>query len=138
MRTDTSNKTPPQLLKKIWALAKEVGMDEDSVRAITQRMTGQDRLSALSKAEACLIIDAINVYAGKAKSRPRSRISKGQHWKIKQLEKELGWADDPAHLRNFIRKYYKVDHIDWLTPKRASDLIESSKNVLARQQNKHG
>ncbi|WP_248928181.1 regulatory protein GemA [Paenibacillus hamazuiensis] len=134
MQTGTSIKTPPQLLKKIWALAKEIKMSEEDVRAIAERITGEARLSTLSKAEACLIIDTMNEVAGKTRARPRGRISKAQRWKIAELEKELGWSDEPQHLKNFIKKYYKVDHIDWLTQPKASKLIESLKNMAARKE----
>jgi hypothetical protein len=134
MRTGTSSKTPPHLLKKIWALAKQTGLDEDNVRAIAAIVTGSSKLSTLSKSEALLIIDSINVQTGNAKPRVRGRITKAQRWKIEELEKALGWADDPQHLRRFIKKYYKVDHIDWLTQQKASKLIESLKNIAARQE----
>ena len=139
MSSNTSIKTPPQLLKKIWALAKEIGMDEDTLRSIVERITGQARLSGLSKAEACAVIDAMNEVSGKKKPvRREYRITDAQKRKINYLVQELGWTDDPDHLRKFIKKYYKIDHIDWLTTKLASNLIESLKNVLARHQKKQG
>jgi len=48
---------------------------------------------------------------------------------IKALARQLGW--DPAHLRNFIRKYYRKDDLEVLTRKEASKLIESLKAVRA-------
>jgi len=46
---------------------------------------------------------------------------------IKALVRQLRW--DPAHLRNFIRKYYRREGLDALTRKEASKLIESLKAV---------
>jgi hypothetical protein len=46
---------------------------------------------------------------------------------IKALARQLGW--DPAHLRNFIRKYYRKDDLDTLNRKDASKLIESLKAI---------
>ncbi|MGE7225607.1 regulatory protein GemA [Paenibacillus sp. PDC88] len=134
MTAKSSSKTPPQLLKKIWALAKETGLTEEEVRLVAERITGQPRLSTLSKTEASLIIDTMNQLTGKAKARPRGRITQAQRWKITELEKALGWSDEPQHLKNFIKKYYKVDHIDWLTQPKASKLIESLKNMATRQE----
>ncbi len=139
MSGNTSTKTPPQLLKKIWVLAKEVGMDEDVLRVTTERVTGQARLSCLSKEQACAVIDAINETSGKKKAKPATReyrMTNAQRNKIEQLANELGWAYEPEHLRKFIKKYYKIDHMDWLTKRMASNLIESLKNVLARHKNK--
>ena len=48
---------------------------------------------------------------------------------VKALARQLGW--DPAHLRNFIRKYYRKDGLEALDRKEASKLIESLKAVRA-------
>lgn len=49
---------------------------------------------------------------------------------IKALARDLGW--DPAHLRNFIRKYYQKDGLEALDRKEASKLIESLKAIVER------
>ena len=49
---------------------------------------------------------------------------------IKALARDLGW--DPAHLRNFIRKYYQKDGLEALDRKEASKLIESLKAIGER------
>ncbi len=46
---------------------------------------------------------------------------------IKALARDLGW--DPAHLRNFIRKYYQRDGLEALDRRTASKLIESLKAI---------
>ena len=46
---------------------------------------------------------------------------------VKALARQLGW--DPAHLRNFIRKYYQKEGLEVLDRKEASKLIESLKAV---------
>ncbi len=137
MSERASTKTPAPLLRKIWALSKEVGMDETALRSIAERITGQSKLSGLSKTQAHAVIDAIHETARRPRITQREfRITDSQRRKIDHLVRELGWADDPDHLRKFILKYYKIDHIDWLTTQLASNLIESLKHVLARQQSK--
>lgn len=49
---------------------------------------------------------------------------------IKALARDLAW--DPAHLRNFIRKYYQKDGLEALDRKEASKLIESLKAIGER------
>lgn len=49
---------------------------------------------------------------------------------IKALARDLGW--DPAHLRNFIRKYYQKDGLEALDRREASKLIESLKAIGER------
>ncbi|MGF9798635.1 regulatory protein GemA [Brevibacillus agri] len=126
-------KTPPQMLRKIWALAREISITEEDLRAIVQQVTGQSSLSGLTKPQASLIIDRLNEYAGKTQPRPRNRLSKAQRWKIKELEKALGWDDEPKRLSGFIKKFYKVDRIEWLTPQAAGRLIESLKKMAERE-----
>jgi hypothetical protein len=50
---------------------------------------------------------------------------------IKALTRQLGW--DPAHVRNFIRKYYQREGLDALSRKDASKLIESLKAIQAHE-----
>ena len=46
---------------------------------------------------------------------------------VKALVRDLAW--DPAHLTNFVRKYYQRDGLDALDRKDASKLIESLKAI---------
>jgi hypothetical protein len=50
---------------------------------------------------------------------------------IKALVRQLSW--DPAHLRNFIRKYYRREGLEAMNRKEASKLIESLKAVRAHE-----
>ena len=50
---------------------------------------------------------------------------------IKALARQMRW--DPAHLRNFIRKYYHESALGQLTRKEASNLIESLKAIRGHQ-----
>jgi hypothetical protein len=55
-----------------------------------------------------------------------------QIWKIRRLEKVLGWDDNPHRLEGFVRKYYKVEKLEWLKFNDAVKLIESLKKMAAR------
>jgi Bacteriophage Mu, GemA protein len=50
---------------------------------------------------------------------------------IRALASQLGW--DPAHLKNFIRKFYRKDGLEALDRKEASKLIESLKAIRAHE-----
>ncbi|KYG90363.1 hypothetical protein A0U40_18400 [[Bacillus] sp. KCTC 13219] len=54
-------------------------------------------------------------------------------WKIEQLEQQLGWQDEPQRLQGFIKKYYKVERVEWLTSAQAWRLIESLKKMLEKE-----
>ncbi|MBE3584858.1 MAG: regulatory protein GemA [Thermoanaerobacter sp.] len=124
-------KTYPQV-KKIWALARELGLDEDLLRAVTFYLTGSESISALTKTQAAVLIDELESKK-RGETRPGMATPR-QIWKIRELEKELGWADQPARLRGYLKKYAHVDDLRWLTGKQAWKVIEGLKKILARQE----
>jgi phage gp16-like protein len=57
-------------------------------------------------------------------------VTPAQKAKIRQLERDLGWSDNPARLQNFISKRFGIKKV--LTKAQASKLIEALKAILAR------
>lgn len=123
-------KTKPQL-KKIWAAARELGLDEDLLRGLSLAVTGSESIAALSKAQAAMLIDELE--ARKTGDFRPGMASRRQLWLIKKLAEELGWADDPRRLRGFLKKYAKVEDLTWLTGEAAYKIIEGLKKIKARQ-----
>lgn len=117
-------------LKKIWATARELGIEEEVLRERVEQVSGSRSLSSLSSEDANRIIDGLECYTGRTRT---NRASKGQLYKIRQLEKQLGWDANPKRLQAFIKKYAHVERIDWLTSAQAWRLIESLKNVLEKE-----
>ena len=60
-------------------------------------------------------------------------ISGRQRYRIGELERQLGWKENPNRLKAFIKKYYHVDSLDWLKEQEASNLIESLKKMTNRE-----
>jgi hypothetical protein len=118
--------TKPQL-KKIWATARELGMDKDLLYSVVQHLTGSDSISSLTIAEANTVIDFLTNQA------IPGRATKQQIWKINRLAEELGWDDNPSRLVGFIKKYAGVENIKWLTSNQAWRIIEGLKKMKARQ-----
>jgi hypothetical protein len=114
-------------IKKIWACAKDAGLDEPNLRLLIKNLIGSDRISTLTCAQAIKVIDAL---LGNSRT---YYASKEQIWKIEQLAQELGWSDDPKRLQGFIKKFAHVDNMRWLRAHQASDLIEGLKKMLQRQ-----
>lgn len=114
-------------LKKIWVIAKEQGMDEDVLRARVLALTGSESISKLTRAQANKVIDDLS---------PRhlgvNRASKEQLWKMNQLAEQLGWGDNPKRLLGFIRKYARVDSLQWLTTAQAWRVIEGLKKLATK------
>jgi len=121
-------------LRKIWALGKELNMDEDLLRATVHGVTGSESISALSKYEAGKVIDNLTERKGKAKEKTTNRASKKQLWKMKRLAAQLGWEDNPKRLKGFIKKYAGVDRLEWLTSAQAWRIIEGLKKLAEREQ----
>lgn len=122
--------TKPQI-RAIWALARHLGMDSDQVHALVQEVTGSDSVSALNKAGAIRVIDAMKAKAGKV--RPQDRVSQNQAWLIEELVRQLGWSDNPKRLQGFMKRVVGVDHIQWLTPDQSRKVVEGLKAILKRQ-----
>lgn len=119
--------TPAQM-RKIWAMAKQFDLDEDLLRTVVKRLTNQERISQLTKQQARKVIEELEQ---RANGRP-GMASQKQIWKIRQLEKDLGWDQNPARLRAFLKKYYRVDRPEWLTGRAAWRAIESLKKIKER------
>lgn len=125
-------------MRKIYAMAKELDLDNDLLHAFTMNIVGEERISHLSKLQAIKLIGELEYKKTGIRKNvsPKSRATTEQIYKIRALEKELGWNDNPKRLQGFIRKYSKVDNIRWLTEKAASNLIEGLKKILEREQEK--
>ncbi|WP_110113247.1 phage protein GemA/Gp16 family protein [Bacillus sp. CGMCC 1.16541] len=113
-------------LKKIWATAKELGLDEESLRDVVEQVSKSRSISSLSIDQANKVIDRI------ANMTVAGMATKKQIWLIGKLEEELGWEDNPKRLQAFMKKYAGVDRIEWLTSAKAWRIIESLKKVKER------
>lgn len=123
--------------RKVMALCNQLNLDTDLRHQITAALTEgrTESLTELSKAEACRLIDYLVERSGGKPSGPKNRASGEQKWKIRDLANQLGWTE-PARLKGFIRKYARVDMVDWLTPLQASNVIEGLKRLLDKEQQK--
>ncbi len=135
--------TPAQR-RKIFAVAGELGLDNDLLHALVYGVAGKEHISDLSKKEAGWVIDELERRANRSRTvvLPTGRkvplATKKQHWKIKQLVQQLGWEDNPKRLQGFCRKYAGVDNPRWLTKDQAWRLIEGLKSLLQREKKAGG
>jgi hypothetical protein len=122
-------------MRKIWAVTKEKGLDEDMVRAIAQDVSGRPSISGLTKLQAIRVIDRLESKASnRAKPlRDPNMMTEKQEWKIRKLEQELGWQNNPQRLLAFVKKYGRVERLDWLTKYKARNIIDGLKALLERQ-----
>lgn len=117
-------------MRKIYATARERGMDNDLLHIHVHTLTGKDSLKELNISEAVKVIDSLE---GKGDAADR-KMTDRQFRYIQILMRELGWVDEEGEpdfkrLNGFCSKYYKVDHYKWLTPSVAGKVIEGLKNM---------
>lgn len=131
-----TKKSRPQI-KSIWGLAKskELSLTDDDLYSIVIRVTGKDSLRSLTTKELNKVIATLINMKENYNTRPGMATEK-QIYKIKEYEKLLGWSDNPKRLQAFMNKYYKVEKIEWLKFKEASNLIDSLKSIARKQEHK--
>ena len=84
----------------------------------------------LSDAELVACIKALG------KSNPASELTAAQLWKIRQLEKWLGWSDNSARLAGLLRKLFRVEYPQALSRQQSWRAIESLMQIAARNAGK--
>ena len=124
-------------LRKLYACAREAGMDDDTLHARCLAQTGREHLRELSSREAAELIDSItgvdtSEYRRRA-PRPVNRASQEQLNKILALARRLGWLEDGSRVRlnGFLRARMGVEQLDWLTPEKAVQATEAMKAMVA-------
>ncbi len=114
--------------RKIYATARNLGMDNDLLHAFVEARTGCKHISDLTKPQGIRIIEEMTAHI---EGRP-GMATRRELWKIDQLVEKLGWADNPKRLRAFLRKYYHVDDPRFLTHRDAWRVVESLKMLLKK------
>jgi len=118
-------------LKVIWGMARELGMEKEDVYTLLYQQSGKEHMSDCSEAELSRTVQAMILLKERRTNRP-GMITGRQRYKIRELERSLGWTENQKRLRAFIKKYYHVDNMDWLTEEAASNLIEALKKMVKR------
>lgn len=128
----TQMKNRPQI-RSIWGLAKskELDLSKEELYTIIYRETGKESMKELSIKEMNRVLFVLIQMKEKQRTRPGMATDE-QIWKIHELEKSLGWSDNPRRLKGFVKKYYKTEKLEWLKFDQASKLIESLKKTLKR------
>ena len=138
-----------ELIKRVHAMAKSAGLDEDTRRDLMARLTGKRSCIDMDIDQLGMVVGNLQGLTELSKSRRYRAISKKPHVrKVYKLWWELGkagaftrtpsnyWAES---LRNYIQKWASVADPEFLTADKAEPIIESLKAWLTRQEkNVHG
>lgn len=126
------NQITSKQIAKIYALSKEMGVDSDLLHELVAAETGKDSIRKLTVPEAILIIDRLQ-----GNSAPKGMASARQKRFIEGLLKDIGWvledgAPDIARLEGLLKSKFGTESYNWLTVKKASEVIEALKDMKAR------
>lgn len=122
--------TKPQI-RKLFAMARQLGMDKEDLSGLTYNLTGSDSISSMTKVQASRLIDYL-VDRSRGDYRPTA-ASQAQLYKINKLMKELGWGNDIKRYRGFLKRTASIENERWLDAAGAWKVIEGLKKILKRQ-----
>jgi len=130
------NKISAAQKKKIYAMARELGVDNELLHERVEVQYKKKHISDLTMIQAGYLIDRLGQMHGRSISTATGRkvplVTKKQQYKISQLVEQLGWSENPKRLRGFCKKYAGVDNPDWMTKEQAWRIIEGLKALLQR------
>ena len=124
-------------ISKIWAAAKERGIDKDDVYALVLQVSGQDSIKGMTQDQANKVIDRIVGTCSRPEYQKQGRITTDQmRKKIYMLTVYRGWDKNPKRLEGFCKKLFKVEKVEWLDKRQCYQLIETLKDMVARKERK--
>lgn len=122
-------------ISKIWAAAKERGIDRDDVYALVLQVSGQDSIKGMTQDQANKVIDRIVGTCSRPEYQKQGRITTDQmRKKIYILTVELGWDKNPKRLEGFCKRLFKVEKVEWLDERQCYQLIETLKDMVKRKE----
>lgn len=128
----------------IWAMARELGLDNESLHDLIFAETGRSSMREMTPSEQTLV----EMRLGRMKdgSRPQRGISQKRtdtegnpatialRKKIYALCGVLGWNNENARINGFVKKMCGVERIEWLNRAQCGKVIEGLKAMLARRE----
>lgn len=123
-------------ISTIFGLGKALGLSPEDTKAMAYGLIGKDSLKKFTQREINDVCYTMMQHKDKqldATKNP-SRASNQQLYRIRELEKLLGWAEEPERLQAFLRKRFKVVAVEWLSGEQASKVIEALKQMHRRKE----
>lgn len=126
------------LLAKVHIAKKRLGLDDETYRAVLQRVTGRTSSKDLSEHQLLLALAEFRRLGWEEPAAAKARKSGKPHVrKVWVMWRELCDAGIPreptrAALRSFVERMTKVTDPEWLSPEQAIVVIEALKAWRAR------
>ncbi|WEK38661.1 MAG: regulatory protein GemA [Candidatus Brevundimonas colombiensis] len=138
--------SPRAAIAKVKIAAKELGLDDDTYRAMLARITGQSSAAHCSEAQLARVLDEMKAKGWKprivqgGRKGPRSKVQPAQSRMAKKARAmwislhQLGAVRDPREsaLEAFGRRQLGVDKLVWADEGQAYRLIEALKAMAER------
>lgn len=129
-------------IRTIWGLAKcdELRMSDEELHLVVMAQTGKVSLRKLTQKEISRVIYVLMQMKDSSRRGREARMpmcdgtTQNQRRKVYKLMQELGWNE--KRINGMCRRMFKIDRLEWLDYKQISDLIESLKAMIARQEEK--
>jgi hypothetical protein len=123
--------------KSLFGLAKSPGLnlDNEGLHDVVLRVTGKSSIKLLTQIEIKAVVRDL-IFLKEICQRDQEQpipfkatreATQSQQYQIKMLEKELGWNNNPARLKGFMKKYSHKESIKCMAVDEASKLIEALK-----------
>lgn len=110
--------------KIIWAIARDLGIDKDTLYAGIFGMWEVERMSALTARQADLLIQDLRK---KQIGLGAERLTPDQYRAILSYQRYLGWTTQ--HLRHYVTRQTGVSEVKWLTVWQARAVLTGMENV---------
>jgi hypothetical protein len=118
-------------IRKIWAMARELGWDSDTLHEMAYRWTGTMSISGMNKEQRMVVLDNLVHAWRKTYGIPTEGPSDPQLWKIYDLARQLEW--DFLRLAGFCERVAGVSMPEHLNERTASKVIEGLKAMLKKK-----
>lgn len=128
-------------LKLIWVLARQAGLDSESLHAEVKTITGKPSIKTLNNAEVKEVMQRLLSKGVKPKRKRTVRnhpvkkvvqlVTPGQLKLIAHLERELDWQDNSTRLESFVMRVIHKSRIRTMIE--AQKVIEGLKNMVVRK-----
>lgn len=125
-----------QQLSKIHIAKKELGLDDDTYRALLSRITGKSSAKDLSPLDVAKVLQEFERLGWKSKqgrNKPKPAADKAKQ--VGKIEAQLAEAGRPWDYGDGLAKrMYNADRLEWLDAKQLSGVVAA----LAKDAKRHG
>lgn len=119
----------PKLMKRIYAVARQKGIDNETLHELVYREIGKESIKTLTSSEAYTVIHALNPSGDNGRQERKGMITDNQYNMIVRMSYILGWEGNIKRINGFVKKYTGVENVKWLTKYQASNVIEGLKKL---------